>query len=45
MPPFDAAAAGAWLHGAAARRGPSEGLVAGDLITFLPDALAAARGA
>jgi NAD(P)H-hydrate epimerase len=31
VPAFHAAAAGAWLHGAAARRGPAHGLVASDL--------------
>jgi hydroxyethylthiazole kinase-like uncharacterized protein yjeF len=42
MPPFEAAAAGAWLQGEAARRhGP--GLLAEDLITLLPAAAAEAR--
>jgi NAD(P)H-hydrate epimerase len=41
--PFDAAAAGAWLHGVAARGGPAEGLVASDVVAGLPGALAAAR--
>ncbi|MBW8825441.1 MAG: NAD(P)H-hydrate dehydratase [Acidobacteria bacterium] len=36
MAPARAAAAGAWLHGAAARVGPSRGLVAGDLPDCLP---------
>ncbi len=41
MPPFEAAAAGAWLQGEAARlHGP--GLLAEDLITLLPAAAAAA---
>ncbi|MBV1798285.1 NAD(P)H-hydrate dehydratase [Siccirubricoccus sp. G192] len=41
LPPFAAAAAAAWLQGEAARRhGP--GLVAADLITLLPEAVAAA---
>jgi len=31
LAPFDAAAAGAWVHGRAARLGPTRGLVAGDL--------------
>ncbi len=47
-PPLDAAAAGAWIHGAAAREGPAEGFVAGDLIAGLPAVLgrlAAARTA
>ncbi|MBL6454477.1 NAD(P)H-hydrate dehydratase [Belnapia sp. T6] len=44
MPPFEAAAAGAWLQGEAARRhGP--GLLAEDLITLLPGAAAATNGA
>lgn len=38
--PFDAAAAGAWLHGRAAHHGPAEGLVAGDVVDHLPTALA-----
>jgi hydroxyethylthiazole kinase-like uncharacterized protein yjeF len=42
---FEAAAAGAWLHGAAARRAPPEGFVATDLLNFLPAALAMARNA
>lgn len=37
---FEAAAAGAWLHARAARHGPAEGLVAGDLPELLPQALA-----
>ncbi len=38
VPPFEAAAAAAWLQGEAARRhGP--GLIASDLITFLPAAM------
>jgi NAD(P)H-hydrate epimerase len=41
--PFDAAAAGAWLHGRAAQLGPAEGLVAGDLPALLPGALADVR--
>jgi NAD(P)H-hydrate epimerase len=41
--PFDAAAAGAWLHGRAAHHGPAEGLVAGDVVDHLPTALAALR--
>jgi ADP-dependent NAD(P)H-hydrate dehydratase / NAD(P)H-hydrate epimerase len=36
---FDAAAAGAWLHGMAARRGPARGLVAGDVVDALPATL------
>lgn len=38
--PFDAAAAGAWLHGAAASRGPAVGLVASDLLATLPAVIA-----
>ena len=38
--PLDAAAAGAWLHGRAARLGPRHGLVASDLLHLLPLALA-----
>jgi NAD(P)H-hydrate repair Nnr-like enzyme with NAD(P)H-hydrate dehydratase domain len=38
MPPFEAAAAAAWLHGAAAHRVRS-GLIAEDLIEGLPAAL------
>jgi NAD(P)H-hydrate epimerase len=37
--PFDAAAAGAWLHGSAARRVTGPGLVASDIVTALPGAL------
>lgn len=40
---FDAAAAGAWLHGLAGQRGPADGLVASDLIDLIPGALAAVR--
>ena len=39
MPALHAATSGAWLHGAAARRGPSVGLVAGDLVDELPGVL------
>jgi len=39
LDPFDAAAAGAWLHGRAASHAPVEGLVASDLITHLPATL------
>jgi NAD(P)H-hydrate epimerase len=38
---FDAAAAGAWLHGRAAQEGPVQGLVASDVVEGLPAALAA----
>ena len=38
MPPFEAASAGAWLHGvAAAAFGP--GLIAEDIVEYIPDAL------
>jgi hydroxyethylthiazole kinase-like uncharacterized protein yjeF len=43
--PFDAAAAGAWLHGTAAVTGPAEGLVASDVVEALPVALAQVRSA
>jgi NAD(P)H-hydrate epimerase len=43
LPAFDAAAAGAWLHGRAAALGPADGLVASDLLGLLPDALAEVR--
>jgi ADP-dependent NAD(P)H-hydrate dehydratase / NAD(P)H-hydrate epimerase len=39
--PEQAAAAGAWVHADAARRGPRRGLVAGDLVDLIPAALAA----
>jgi NAD(P)H-hydrate epimerase len=38
--PFEAAAAGAWLHGRAAASGPARGLVASDVVDGLPGALA-----
>jgi NAD(P)H-hydrate epimerase len=41
--PFVAASAGAWLHGAAARRGFAEGLVATDVVDALPPTLASLR--
>jgi NAD(P)H-hydrate epimerase len=40
MPPLHAAAAAAWIHGAAAERGPRIGLVARDLLDALPATLA-----
>ncbi len=40
-----AAASAAYLHGLAGRLGPNEGLVAGDLVTLLPDAIAICRAA
>jgi NAD(P)H-hydrate epimerase len=39
VPPFEAAAAAAWLHGAAARRAPARGMVAGDVVDRLPEVL------
>jgi NAD(P)H-hydrate epimerase len=45
VPAFEAAAAGAFVHGTAAMLGPREGLVAGDLVDLLPRALARVRGA
>lgn len=39
LAPFHAAAAGAWIHGQAARRGPSAGLVASDLPALIPQVL------
>jgi NAD(P)H-hydrate epimerase len=39
VPPFEAAAAAAWLHGAAARRAPARGMVAGDIVDRLPEVL------
>ena len=44
MAPFEAAAAAVWLHGEAARAGPTRGLVPTDLITLLPAALTHAAG-
>ena len=44
MAPFEAAAAGAWLHGEAARLRTQPGLVPDDLINLLPGALAHAAG-
>lgn len=38
--PLVAAAAAAWLHADAARRGPSRGLLAGDIVELVPLALA-----
>jgi hydroxyethylthiazole kinase-like uncharacterized protein yjeF len=42
---FEAAAAGAFLHGTAAQIGPAEGLVASDLVASLPRALRLVREA
>jgi ADP-dependent NAD(P)H-hydrate dehydratase / NAD(P)H-hydrate epimerase len=41
VPAEQAAAAAAWLHADAARRGPRRGLVAGDIVDLIPAALAA----
>ena len=40
MDAWHAAAAGAWIHGTAARRGPERGLVASDLPPLIPAVLA-----
>jgi ADP-dependent NAD(P)H-hydrate dehydratase / NAD(P)H-hydrate epimerase len=40
MAPAEAAAAGAWLHGAAGKQGPRRGITAGDLPDFVVTALA-----
>jgi len=40
LSPFDAAAAGAWLHGSAATLGQPDGFVASDLLALLPTAWA-----
>ncbi len=39
MPPFDAAAAAAWLHGTAASLQPAAGLVASDVAAAIPRAI------
>ncbi len=39
VPAFEAAAAGAWIHGAAAQRGPARGFLASDLPALLPPLL------
>jgi len=39
LEPFEAAAAGAWIHGSAGRLGPRRGLIAGDLLTLIPRVL------
>jgi len=41
---FDAAAAGAWMHGRAGQLGRAEGFIASDLLPLLPAALAEVRG-
>lgn len=40
---FDAAAAGAWVHGRAGQLGWTDGFIAGDLLALLPAALADVR--
>jgi hydroxyethylthiazole kinase-like uncharacterized protein yjeF len=40
MAALEAAASAAWIHAEAARHGPTVGLVAGDLLTNLPDVVA-----
>jgi len=40
MSAFHAAAAGAWVHGRAARLGARHGLIASDLLALLPQVLA-----
>jgi NAD(P)H-hydrate epimerase len=44
VPPLEAAAAGAWIHGRAAREGPPRGLVASDVVAGLPAVLASLGG-
>lgn len=44
MGPFEAAAAGAWVHGRAADRAGHTGMIAGDLIAAIPAALPEPRG-
>ncbi len=39
VPALHAAAAGAWLHGQAARLAPARGMVAGDIADHLPTVL------
>ncbi|MEM7287152.1 MAG: NAD(P)H-hydrate dehydratase [Actinomycetota bacterium] len=41
--PFRAAALGAWIHGRAAELAPRHGMVASDLLTFLPEVLDASH--
>lgn len=41
--PLFAAAAAAWIHAAAARLGPAEGMLADDLVDLLPHAIGALR--
>ena len=44
LPPLDAAAAAAWLHGRAGALGPARGLVASDVVDALPAALTEVLG-
>lgn len=39
LPPMEAAAAGAWIHGMAAQQGYRRGLIAGDLVGLIPAVL------
>jgi NAD(P)H-hydrate epimerase len=39
LEPFEAAAAGAWIHGRAGSLGPRRGLIAGDLLELIPSVL------
>jgi len=39
LEPFEAAAAGAWIHGSAGGLGPRRGLIAGDLLGLIPRVL------
>ncbi len=41
VPPFEAAAAGAWVHGTAAMSAPARGMIAGDIAAHIPAVLAA----
>jgi ADP-dependent NAD(P)H-hydrate dehydratase / NAD(P)H-hydrate epimerase len=43
VPPLEAAAGGAWLHARAGAAGPTDGLVASDLVDALPSVLAELR--
>jgi hydroxyethylthiazole kinase-like uncharacterized protein yjeF len=44
MPDFDAAACGAWLHGAAASTRPASGLVASDVLRAIPETVVEVLG-
>ncbi len=41
VPPFEAAAAGAWLHGTAAMSAPARGMIASDIAAHIPAVLVA----